>query len=265
MDTSLLLTIIGLILGLISLTVTLYLARETLKLIGRRRAQRKLLNFDDEELVVVFPFIEAVPETLVPRTSAEDFAAYTVVLNILFEMEWRGKIVPVTVNDVSPAMLEGNLLMICAGKSNPLTNEVIEKAAKQFGYDDLFRFAEIGNSGKWQIRDQFATYLSPSYEQIAEYKGRGLVLREQEIHDVAMVAKIRNPWNPKNKVVILAGLRAIGTWGAAEFICKEWRQLYKRKSRFGKKKNGDFAAIVSVNYNNSRITGRHIEAFREFT
>lgn len=252
------------LLTLISLTFGVYVARDKLKLTYQKRALKKLVSFDDKDLVVVLPYIETFPETLVPRTSAEDFAAFLVMLNVLFDMEWRGKLIPMTADEVSPTDLERNLLLVCAGKSNPLTDKVIEKAIDRFGYD-MFRFTQLDGRKEWEIRDSTSCYQSPSYREIEQYSAEGLVLREQEIHDVALITKFRNPWNTKNCVLILAGLRAIGTWGAAEFICKEWKQLYKQKSRFRLRKHGDFAAIVSVSYSNSRIIGEHVEAFKEFT
>jgi hypothetical protein len=73
-------------------------------------------------------------------------------------------------------------------------------------------------------------YHSRSYEQVAEYVRSGRTPQElpsKKYEDYALVAKVTSPWNDKNKVVWVAGIRGIGTWGAAECIKKEWRQIYE--------------------------------------
>lgn len=55
----------------------------------------------------------------------------------------------------------------------------------------------------------------------------------------------------------MAGIRGIGTWGAAECLKKWWKPIYSAKASTrsigGPSKAGDFAALVKVRYRNYDI------------
>lgn len=70
--------------------------------------------------------------------------------------------------------------------------------------------------------------------------------------DYAVVTKVTSPWNENRKVVWLAGIRGIGTWGAAECIKKEWRQIYDQLPQHSK--DCDFSALLKIDYDNCDIT-----------
>jgi hypothetical protein len=100
-----------------------------------------------------------------------------------------------------------------------------------------------------------AHYHSPSYEQIEKYQQAGSPgqdLSGKQFEDYAVITKAPNPWNHVNKVVWLAGIRGIGTWGAAECIKKGWRQIHDQLPR--DKKDHDFSALMKVRYDNCDIT-----------
>lgn len=82
------------------------------------------------------------------------------------------------------------------------------------------------------------------------------------MYDHAVLVKATNPWDFSKKVLILAGIRGIGTWGAGEFLKKEWPEIYNRKnSKNGLKKGGDFTAVIRVNYNKCDLVSFKIENF----
>lgn len=100
-----------------------------------------------------------------------------------------------------------------------------------------------------------AHYQSRSYKQVEEYLRSGVArpdLPSKQYEDYAIVTKVTNPWNEKNKVVWVAGIRGIGTWGAAECIKKEWRQIYDQLPP--QKKDCDFSAFLKIEYDNCDIT-----------
>ena len=102
---------------------------------------------------------------------------------------------------------------------------------------------------------------SKSYQQIKDHLAAGVPKSElptKVYEDYAVVAKVTNPWNDKAKVVWVAGIRGIGTWGAAECIKKEWLQIYDKLPEG--RKSHDFSALVRVEYDNSDI--RHTEVRR---
>jgi hypothetical protein len=100
-------------------------------------------------------------------------------------------------------------------------------------------------------------FLSPSYEQEGDPATEGT----GPFDDVAIVLKMRNPWNPDKQLLIVAGVRGIGTWGAGEFLKKGYMQLYTKLhvSRFSSAlSSAQFAAIVSVCYQEFDITETHV-------
>jgi hypothetical protein len=147
-----------------------------------------------------------------------------------------------------------NLVLVFAGRNNAFTQEALKMAVEEFKYE-AFHFEQMKDSpDRWEIVDGIAHYPSPSYEQIKRCEEEGLNLQEEEIEDVALVAKMANPWNPNNKMLILAGVRAFGTWGAAQCFNEAHRKIYPHEGKSGgKKKHGDFAAVIGVKYKNCDI------------
>lgn len=62
--------------------------------------------------------------------------------------------------------------------------------------------------------------------------------------DVGVLMRLQNPYHPNHKLFVCAGIGEWGTSGAAYYLFKNWRKLYKR---FGSKTN--FALIIKVNIN----------------
>ena len=101
-------------------------------------------------------------------------------------------------------------------------------------------FEEEPQTGRLRIRWNKGVYPSESFQQSGP-----------DYDDVAVIVKARSPWAGQRKVLIVAGIRGFGTWGAAEFLKKWWQPLYDHKGhnkRSGSTKAGDFAALVSVRY-----------------
>lgn len=62
-----------------------------------------------------------------------------------------------------------------------------------------------------------------------------------------MIIKAENPWHSSKNVLIFAGIRGIGTWGAAECLRNEWKKIYDLKRSDGKhSKRGNFVTLVKV-------------------
>jgi len=139
---------------------------------------------------------------------------------------------------------QNNLILICSIKQNSVTNDALSqlrstlrpRLAERVPY-----FEEIAGTNELQIRWEAGTvYQSPSYKQTGS-----------ERTDIAMIVKTKSPWGAQKRILIIAGIRGIGTWGAAEFLKKWWRPLYKQKGsdrHHGMSKQGDFAALVRVHY-----------------
>ena len=63
---------------------------------------------------------------------------------------------------------------------------------------------------------------------------------EVELEDLALLARLPNPWNPEAKTLIVSGIHAFGTLGAAEFVRTRWGELTNETG------DQDFACILVV-------------------
>ncbi len=186
---------------------------------------------------------------LLPQTAIEDFLA---VNNIISAYLRIGKHPPDKLRDhdhLEPfERRNNNLILICSNKSNSVTREALDLLrARNRRLADLVPYFEDvpGRPGESQIRWNRGVFPSESYKQTGP-----------QLDDMAVIVKARNPWAQQHKILIVAGIRGIGTWGAAEMLKKGWKELYDSKdsSRSRRtKKQGDFAAIVSIHYEDHDI------------
>jgi hypothetical protein len=119
-----------------------------------------------------------------------------------------------------------------------------------------------GKDGHWHICDSDgAEYHSKSWDQEAQHLNDGIDRRDlpsKSYEDYAVITKTENPWSDKTKVLWIAGIRGIGTWGAAECIKKEWKQIYDLLP--ADKKDSCFSALLKIEYDNCDII--HIDVRR---
>ncbi len=197
-----------------------------------------------------------------PRIATEDFIAMNNVIGALVQTGWDGQIRVRDTTHLTEADRQKNLVTLGGEKVNDFTKSLLKILAKR--EIDGFQFRENPEfPGRWQlIHGDFGRYVSRSYESkdLVEEINRGTT--EVELKDVAIVAKVTNPWHSANKIIIIAGIRGIGTWGAAEFLRKKANEIYqKKRSTHGYKKTGDFAAIFTIRYKNFDIVGMEQHEF----
>ena len=213
----------------------------------------QILNFGSDDLIFVFSHREQYPFSILPFTSTEDFLAMNNFISALMKIGWKGSVSVRDTKRLLDADKEKNLVTFCSAKSNSFTEEVIEKILSE--YDDVFYFQKIENSEKWRITDGVGNFPSMTYGQYEEYvKDKGVKkeeVAEQSFDDVAIITKVKNPWNAMNKIFIIAGIRGIGTWGASECIKKNWNEIYNQLE--SNEKNCDFSALIKINYRNCDI------------
>ena len=220
---------------------------------GEMRPLNQLLNFGNDDLLFVFPHREEIHKSILPRTSTEDFIAMNNVISALIKIGWRRKISVRDPSRLSPADKKKNLVAICSPKSNEFSKQFqskLEETGLRF-----FRFVRKKDSEEWQITEGDAVYSSESYNQEKQYIQEGCLrhdLPSKSFDDYAVITKKKNPWNDRNKVVMVAGIRGVGTWGAAECLKKEWSQIYDRLEKG--QKDADFSALVRIRYDNCDIT-----------
>jgi len=185
----------------------------------------------------VFPPREEVASAFLPRISIEDFMA---INNIISAYIFAGLNPPSKVVDSrnlsETDKRQNNLILICSSKTNTATAEALrrlkdENSAKAQLIPD---FEKEQKTGRIHIKWKSGIFPSETFDQ------KGPVY-----NDIAIIVKTRSPWAGQYKILVIAGIRGIGTWGAAEFLKKWWKPLYQKKVG---KKTGDFAALVKVQY-----------------
>jgi hypothetical protein len=223
---------------------------------NRYRALRKsmghraILSGLTMPLIFVYPPRENVESAVLPRIATEDFLA---INNVISAFMHAGLPAPEKVRDAdhltNQDRRKNNLILVCSTQRNPITKEAIDLVRSiSPRFSDLVpTFDYDPNTKERRILWNRATYLSDSYHQ-----------EGPELCDIAMIIKARNPWVAQRKILVIAGIRGFGTWGAAEFLKKWWEPLYQKKSSSKSRKtskSGEFVALVSVHYEDFDIKG----------
>lgn len=224
--------------------------------------QRALLSGLGEPLLFVFPAREDVTEPILPRISIEDFMAINNTISSLLLVGCHTKI---RVRDAGRLTEEekrsNNLILICSSKTNAVTGEALDLLSERYGGQNrghlVPMFVRNEPEGTWEIEMCEGTHKSRSFAQIQKLREEGpdndtpARIDDAELDDVAAIVKARSPWSDDHKILILAGIRGFGTWGAGECLKKWWQPIYAKKGkdrRQGISKDGDFAALVHVKY-----------------
>jgi hypothetical protein len=221
----------------------------------RWRQVRNIANFGDGDVIFVLPHREHPPDSIVPRVAGEDVLA---MMNVIYLVTRAGLPLKFKIRDTTNLSDEDkkrNIVTIGGTEANEYTNWVLNKAnvAVRFERDD---------SGKNFVlkRGATTTYTSPSH--LVPSDASIDVARE----DVALLGKLRNPMNPSGDtiVIVVAGLRGIGTWAAADCLRKKHNEIYSRK-RKGRhfSKSGDFIVVLSGTYEKFDITDTGIIDFED--
>ena len=180
------------------------------------------------------------------------FMAMNNFISALMKVGWKRKIAVRDTLRLTEQDKQKNLVLICSAKSNSVTKEIQDMLLES--KIRCYFNAPKSDTKEWQIKDLvMGNFPSKSYNEVKNYLNNGgkpHELPNQELNDVAVITKITNPWNALNKIFIVAGVRGIGTWGAAECIKKEWRDIY---NALPKNKKTDFSALVTIKYKNCDI------------
>jgi len=142
---------------------------------------------------------------------------------------------------------DGNVCAICREHRNPMTTALLshlrEKTGRTIGFFPKARDA-AGNPTEWGVSIGGEVRVSPSYEQERELEAQSVLVDERvELRDLAVAIHLDNPWDtevPQSKALVVAGVRAFGTWGVANYLRTRFDTLY---DRFGDKR---FACLFEV-------------------
>ena len=149
-----------------------------------------------------------------------------------------------------------NLILVAGPTKNAVLQEVLEKLAEADVVKCGFR-ASDGDSDRLELFFGDATIKSPSYDQEDEMRQHRVDVSSATLEDYALVLKARSPWNSKATVLAVAGIRAIGTWGAAKHLRQSASEI---RDKVG---DHDFALVVKVRYANWKIVSTELAPFLE--
>jgi len=245
---SLIILVAGFLLSIVGALIGAWLQRK----IDRRHQHRplsQLLNFGKDGLLFIFPHRD-YGQSILPRTSTEDFMAINNFISALINLDRKIPISLRDMNHVAPQDQKQNLVIICSPKTNKFTGEfqqTLKRTRKPFFY---FFENDPTKPGTVEILSPFGEHCkSDSFRQEDECKARGVTadqLAHEQLDDFAVITKVRNPWNEDNIVILVAGIRGIGTWGAAELIKKKWRLIYDQLQADAKEE--EFSALIRITY-----------------
>jgi hypothetical protein len=228
------------------------------------RGNRKLhalLNFGSAPLYIVSPQRPEpeIPNAVLPRISCEDFFAINDFIRVLQTMGTTQPHHLRTVPAFGRPNYGDNVVTIGSTRTNPFTQRALARLGHPFEF-------EQDNHGEWWICRGAIRLRSEVLQQQRKAEEDNIPPDELALDDVAVIAKLRNPWRPANILLVVAGVRGIGTWGAAYYLRQKSAELYERKNGSAPyNKDGEFIAFLSIRYENFRIVGTRLEVLADIS
>lgn len=145
-----------------------------------------------------------------------------------------------------------NILSVCSTKRNAVLTAVLADPGIREWLSCEFIEVRHGNSkeARWSMRFAGSVIHSPSYEQEDAIVHEGRAPSAGPLVDYALLARVTNPWNERAKIVIAAGIRAFGSWGAAEFLLTHADEVHDLSQ------GNDFAAVLKITHENFSTSGQ---------
>jgi cell pole-organizing protein PopZ len=185
--------------------VDLEMARQQFK--DARRRGKEILRFPSPSVAIVLGTIQTRSgHDIYPMPDV--FAARVIAAAVPDSVEVEA---PVPASALNGRARENNLVLVGNSKRNPVTQKVLaHKAIRDLVMCEFL--TSYGDESEPELRIENAVYGQAALE--AEmFKSD-----EHANADLALLAKLPNPFNPRATVFIVAGLHALGTRGAAEFL-----------------------------------------------
>ncbi len=155
-----------------------------------------------------------------------------------------------------------NLILFCRDERNPMTRRLLEK--RPVGFEFVAVADGPGAKRRWAIKPVDADpFVSESYKREDDLEAAliatGDDARGARLADYALVVRTVNPFSQDGtKAFLLAGIRAFGTWGAAEFLCSEAERMLEAVG------DDDFVALIRVEARGSRHQELSEDGSRDF-
>lgn len=240
-----------LVLGVLSSVIATVLCGLVVEGYRRRNERRpfaRLLNFTKtERTVFVFPSRPDAPEhpglLQDARVAFEDMLAINYVRRALTLAGWQEDMFDMREHrhfrEHDSHDSAKNVVVLCSPRSNPITREFLDKINESTALNWGFRETE---TKELEIYTDGGAWSSATFGQERSIRQAGGAVEEGPLDDVVLILKAPNPYNPAAKVLIIAGIRGIGTWGGAKYLRQHAEDVVLRT---GEK---NFAMLLKVAY-----------------
>lgn len=189
---------------------------------------------------------------LTERISMEDMMASNYVdrtLSIAGTTEEKIRIIMADPKKQNSAFAgDANIVLICSPKTNSWTRLLYDKGKHPLLKKVVFS-NEVDTSeaaGRWKIDFNGGAYPSRSFQQVIDARGK---FDGKEFEDHAVIMKLTSPMGQGSvrRVLVIAGIRGFGTWGAGRYLRTNADDIYKIA------KENDYAILLSVIYKDGKI------------
>lgn len=212
---------------------------------------RKLLQLGREEVIIVLPHQTESKSRELPQIAVEDALALKNVFEILGDIGVKHPKIRHPSN-LSESDRKRNIISIGGSMTNSFTAEVLELPLADGKLD--FKRSETHPDQVVLKRGDSITYTSPSYASPRP------VNAQDKIPDIGFILRRPNPRNPVSTILVLAGIRGRGTWGASDHLRKNAKKLHARVKKDGENAlDRGFLAVLDVDYENFDITRTRIK------
>ncbi|MBQ0935921.1 hypothetical protein [Ideonella paludis] len=209
-------------------------------------AVRDLLQLNGADVIIVVPHQPGPHSRRLPQLAVEDVLALRNIFDVLAEIGIKNPKIrhPENLDDSD---FKKNIITIGGSIRNAFTAEVLRWPVN----GDILEFvrSSIHPNQVELHRGPTTVYHSPSYDEATSDQPRATS------KDVALILRRPNPRSETKSVLVVAGIRGTGTWGASDYLRKHARALAERVSRDqgGAMAHG-FLALLEVEYQNFDIS-----------
>lgn len=210
----------------------LWLADKSWKAFNDRAFSALMGKPKESGLVVVCPTQPLEPGSLNTATTYEDSLAQAEIQTQLSRRDLHHEVR--LHSAINSSDLQQNLILICGPVGNSITRKLFDT------YKMPFEFAKLAQ--QWAIVDKSRV---PRYHESADPN-----------EDNAIIAVVPNPWarpDRPTRVILAAGIRGLGTWGAAVQLSSQANSLARRLKAENVELGAPwFAGVVRVRRDESR-------------
>lgn len=172
-------------------------------------------------VVVVLPTVPAIDAAHRRMIANEDMLALEACRDALQAWGCPPSQLSVELAEEMQTPVQSNLVTICSPKRSAVTAEILaHKRTRELFSCTFSRLDEPQDDviPRWAFTLDGDLFESPSYVQESRLIATGKDPWAGPLDDNALLAKFPNPWDASLEVIVVAGCRAFGSWGAAEFL-----------------------------------------------